>query len=779
MSDEYRDQALDRIKYSVRASQAILQYGVGAMVDFQDQTLMTAKPESWENTACIHDERLEKQLDVTHFRGFSTDREYPMVSYVRFPRWYFCPKCRTFCDIDEWKKIYNTNASKQQKEKDPDMVQKLWCPKCHVPLIVSRVVSICPEGHIDDFPWFKWVHAKSRKPLCNNRTLTISTGSGSNEGLESISIRCGCGAYSSLKGAFGITQSCVNTFEELDDKTNGTYELRCTGFHPWKNKHEKCFKYPVTAQRGSSSVYFPYIVSSIVIPPYSSIVTRKIDDSRHFETFFETIKTTIENGKDFGATEEMITLKIDKAIDEYSEKIANETGLKQDTVKKILKRKLENNSQDDNSHIKFRYEEYTALNGSVDFKNNLDDDFIREETDICRYNLPYIKSISLIHRVREVRVLKGYTRCEPLERNLDCKDSERIVDIKPVDENWYPAYEVRGEGIFIEFDDKAIKAWIKNNPVVTDRANIMSNKFRQSFFGKNSSKKITAKFMLLHTISHLIIKEMSFSCGYNIASLQERLYCAEKKFDGVDMQGIFIYTAGGDSEGTLGGLVRQGRADLFPKLFKKAIESAMLCSNDPVCSLSHGQGRDSLNYAACHTCTLIPETSCEESNVFLDRATVIGDFDDRNKGFYSSMVYSEKKWDFCCDSVEEKEDLKGKNILKIVDMGTKLDNMSYTEIFTDLMTDADNEEKTNLKKILDSDKLRDCCEIPYEDAEFYNSSYDEKFSCELMWKKSKVMYFSECSEEDFHAASASDWKCFYGASVGFDVDEFLKAIMEV
>ena len=108
MSDrKYTSEALGRIRYSVRASQAILQYGVGAMVDFQEQTLMTADPDTWENTAVIHDERLENALQVTHFRGFNDEKQFPRVSYVRFPRWYFCPKCRQFTDIDEWKKDYD------------------------------------------------------------------------------------------------------------------------------------------------------------------------------------------------------------------------------------------------------------------------------------------------------------------------------------------------------------------------------------------------------------------------------------------------------------------------------------------------------------------------------------------------------------------------------------------------------------------------------------------------------------------------------------------------
>ena len=101
------------------------------------------------------------------------------------------------------------------------------------------------------------------------------------------------------------------------------------------------------------------------------------------------------------------------------------------------------------------------------------------------------------------------------------------------------------------------------------------------------------------------------------------------------MAGILIYTASGDSEGTHGGLVRQVQSDAFPRIFRKAINSAKTCSNDPVCIMSHGQGRDSLNLAACHACALLPETCCEEKNEFLDRGMIIGTFENKKIGFWS------------------------------------------------------------------------------------------------------------------------------------------------
>ena len=97
---------LNKVTHSVRASQAVLQYGVGAMVDFPEQTLMTAAPEFWsESVEEIHDERLEKALHVDYFGmpGSKDDGKFQNgIAYARFPEWYFCPKCRKFQPLKEW-----------------------------------------------------------------------------------------------------------------------------------------------------------------------------------------------------------------------------------------------------------------------------------------------------------------------------------------------------------------------------------------------------------------------------------------------------------------------------------------------------------------------------------------------------------------------------------------------------------------------------------------------------------------------------------------------------
>lgn len=176
-----------------------------------------------------------------------------------------------------------------------------------------------------------------------------------------------------------------------------------------------------------------------------------------------------------------------------------------------------------------------------------------------------------------------------------------------------------------------------NNPSVIERANLINENYAISFIGHGNPRTISPKFILLHTLSHLLIRQLSFECGYSITNLSERIYCADES-EGKQMAGIFIYTASGDSEGTLGGLVRQGRPDAFPRVFRKAIAGAKACSNDPVCILSQGQGLETLNLAACHTCVLLPETCCEERNGFLDRGMLIGTFEDRGIGFYSELL---------------------------------------------------------------------------------------------------------------------------------------------
>lgn len=605
---------LNKVTHSVRAAQAVLQYGVGAMVDFPDQTLVTAAPEYWSGTTKIFDDRFAKALGVDYF-AMPTD-----ISYARFPEWYFCPKCRKFQPLRKWIKDYQKKANDKQLQRDYNMVESLQCPDCKQDLVVARIVTVCEKGHLNDFPWVKWVHARSKMPVCGNPVLRFKTGASGTEGLEGLTVECDtCKARTTLKDAFN-----KEIFEELDG--NGEREdFICPGNHPFKHTKEPCGCYPRTVQRGASSVYFPLVHSSLVIPPYADKLNTKIEKSKAYEECVVIIE-------DEEPEDRLDTIR--KRLSKWADKIALEIGALKTDVEKILTEKWlkDSDTVTDVDSVQYRIEEYLALTGEISTPKGSLGDFSRESMPVDEYGIPHIKGISLVDKVRVVHALTGFSRLEP----VISKDDRGYVDVKKPETNWYPAYEVRGEGIFIEFRQDDIEKWIANNPEVSERAKRLNENYANSFIGKNHPRNITPKFIMLHTLSHLLISQLSFECGYSIASLSERLYCAEQE-DGKQMAGILIYTASGDSEGTLGGLVRQGHSDAFPKILWKAIGKAKTCSNDPVCIMSHGQGRDSLNLAACHACALLPETCCEERNAFLDRGMIIGTFEDKKIGFWSDL----------------------------------------------------------------------------------------------------------------------------------------------
>ena len=773
---------LNRYTHSVRASQAVIQYGVGAVVDFPNQTLMTAAPEYWkEQVVKVHDERLEKLLHVDYFGvpgGHDDSRYREGISYARFPEWYFCPRCRKFQPLKEWKKEYLSKATQKALDADPHMVKNLRCQTCRNDLVVSRIVAVCEHGHIDDFPWVDWVHAKNSyggaKPICDKPSLTFKTSASSTEGLEGLTVTCErCKARATLKGAFD-----KGIFEELDNKYGSQYNFRCTGRHPWKNHKEPCGQFPRILQRSSSSVYFPITANSLVIPPYSSILTTKIEKSAAFENQ----KNTIADLKRNPAMAPMISIFINSSLDQYANDIALEIGVPAQQIRPVLERKWVVGATEEiysTASVKYRSEEYEALSGNISMNEDDYGDFMRESTDISEYKIPGIYRISLIHKIREVQALLGFSRIKPVEQLEDPNGSDRAVSIKEPETNWYPAYEVRGEGIFIEFDQKMISEWLSQNPDIQKRADVLNENYSKTYFSSSKPRRITGKFLLLHTISHLLIKQLSFECGYSIASLKERLYCSDE-IDGFEMAGVLIYTASGDSEGTMGGLVRQGRSDIFPSIYKKAIEAALTCSNDPVCSMSMGQGRDSLNLAACYSCTLIPETSCEEFNVFLDRSTVVGTYDNREMGFYYKQLCGQESWNHVNTiSTQTSQTINAEKLMILLDDGIDLRDSDYCDIWKSLAEWSENDdEKSILEKLCNEIDLFERKEKPHQECLFRVTNSAESYKCDLMWIKSKVAVFTEDNEDCYRMAEDTNWHCFLLSERNLQVDSLVNLIKE-
>jgi hypothetical protein len=242
------------------------------------------------------------------------------------------------------------------------------------------------------------------------------------------------------------------------------------------------------------------------------------------------------------------------------------------------------------------------------------------------------EGICLLHKLRETRAFVGFSRWLP----EDGKTPEAKKDFIKLGAsiNWLPAIVVRGEGVFFKFNEKSLKEWAAKKEVI-ERVKSLAKNYNKTKLDKGQeARNITPEFILIHTFAHLVINQFSYECGYGSSALRERIYC-NLEFPNEVMNGVLIYTASGDSEGSLGGLVRQGKPGNLETIVYNAIENARWCSSDPICIDSHGQGPNSCNLAACHNCALLPETCCEESNMLLDRAMLIGELDNPSIGYFN------------------------------------------------------------------------------------------------------------------------------------------------
>lgn len=336
---------LNKITHSVRANQLIHQFGVGAMINFPDQMLMCAAPEYWKSDVTpIHDKRLEDRLGVRYF-GLpienEDDDEQHRMSYVRFPQWYYCPRCGRLKSMNDWVKEYQLKASEKNKKNDPYMVKFPHCTSCerHPRLVVSRLVTICEHGHINDFPWAAWAHKRGKKKICDNPKLKLITMGTGRYGFDNILVKCeNCGASSTLSGIMD-----KDLFEKLDDEEKT--DFLCPGNHPWKHTKEACDYYPRVALRGASSVYFPVVKTSLVIPPFTTDLNEMIQKTDAYNRGFHNFC----KAKDKNRGEE----RLREIIEDTSEEIVEELGqrVKGCDVKRLLEKSWIDNTENINEDI--------------------------------------------------------------------------------------------------------------------------------------------------------------------------------------------------------------------------------------------------------------------------------------------------------------------------------------------------------------------------------------------------------------------------------------------
>jgi hypothetical protein len=263
-------------------------------------------------------------------------------------------------------------------------------------------------------------------------------------------------------------------------------------------------------------------------------------------------------------------------------------------------------------------------------------DFVARRLDPRRWErlrkTDLVENVILVDKLREVAAMVGFTRLAPASNEINGELNDQVVPA-PIHQNpeWFPVREIRGEGVFLQFKPQAIKAWLER-PQTKARAEVMDNAVEnwRRTKGDGAIKNPGLAYSLLHSLSHLLMTSIALECGYPASSMKERIYCLEQGY------GILIYTGSNDVDGTLGGLVQSGE-DIERHLLH-ALQSAELCSSDPVCAHHSPEGKDDrpLQGAACHGCLFIPETSCEQRNEFLDRTLVVETVDAQGCEFFTA-----------------------------------------------------------------------------------------------------------------------------------------------
>jgi len=475
-------------------------------------------------------------------------------------------------------------------------------------MVPLRFIVACEDGHIDDFPWAQWAHRDAEQRLDDARPCAeplLRLYNVGHAGLSGLIVECvACGRKRSLFGA-GDPSGLI----------------QCAGNRPWLGPSGtvQCTRRCRMLQRGGSNVYFSKVASSILIPPHSDPIRRILDSDRWWPS--------LSSGVTVDGEPDRTRVQV----------VAEQTHTDFEELFNAVREKLRHaNAREVGSEEDYRAAEYRALLGAG---GDPEGSFVVRSDPVAGYSSDVqrcFESIVRVEKLAETRVLTGFSRINPPAH--DVFDQTDIDQLALQRQPWLPAVRVHGEGVFLQLRQVAVEKW-ESHAGLQDRIDIMRRRAAHVARERGrSARDLPPVFFLLHALAHVIIRRLSFDCGYGSSALRERLYCGDT--GSRPMAGLLIYTAAGDSEGTLGGLVQQARPHRFNTLLERAVSESVWCSSDPLCIESTGQGSDALNLAACHACLLLPETSCEEGNRLLDRACLVGTRDQPEIGFFSNMLAS-------------------------------------------------------------------------------------------------------------------------------------------
>ncbi len=589
----------------IRQSQVVTTWGPGSLLDLPQHAAIVGGLDTWPRTSDLEEivePRLARKLEM--MTGIAAPRLYapppasndprePKKGIVvwRFPEWFVVQEESGGDERSRSRRMVHRKALDEKGKFD------------RRPVVPTRFVRACPKGHVDDLDWRRFVHEVGDN--CRRQLWLDERGTGGD--LADLVVRCECKKSRSLHEATAIEVNPLGT---------------CYGERPWlgRNAREDCNQPSRLLIRTAANAYFSQLLSVLSLPDRATAVQAAVaelwDDLQIVEDasgldFLKKKPKVLETLTPFGDDEVL------EAIHERKAGRATERPVKHVELDALL----------------------AAPEGFGD-DVPIDPNFhARRLPDAAWRRSKHsdnIEAVIQLHRLREVLALTGFTRFEAVTRDINGEyetDVERAV--LALEPQWFPAVENRGEGVFVQLRTESVREWLARAPVKERVDQLASGHQRwMETRSKQSQRPFPGgPYVLLHTLSHLLIQSLAMRCGYPASSIRERIY-ADPEAAGF---GILFYTGSPDADGTLGGLVQQARQ--IDAHLAHALSEAALCSNDPICA-HHAAGESMegrwLHGAACHGCALIAETSCEMRNDYLDRALVVPVLGVANAAFFGA-----------------------------------------------------------------------------------------------------------------------------------------------
>ena len=576
----------------LRRSQVITTFGPGALIDLPNDSAIVGGLDTWGTETSlepIEEPRLSAKL--TSMTGVPDPRLYAPppepdhwqdrqrgIGAWRFPEWFVVQES-------------TPAAGGRPNSRSRRMVRRTALDRGRFdkkPVVATRFVRACSRGHVDDIDWRRFVHRTNHE--CR-RQLWLDERGTSGDLAEQI-VRCECGRSRRMHEAVDVAKFPLGT---------------CSGARPWLGRHanESCDEPSRLLIRTASNAWFPQVLSVLSLPDRGTEVDQAVDELwQHLQIVTDAAVLGVVKRYP-GVADRLASFSDDEVLSAIASRSSG-GGAGERPIK------------------------YAELDALLAVAEGFGDD-VPVDPDFHARRLPDsvwrssgrcapIEAVIQVHRLREVLALAGFTRLEPVMPNVDGEYETEVerADIA-LEPKWFPAVENRGEGIVVQLRAGAVTEWLVREPVQERLKQLIDGHLAWARQRHSERRFPGGPYLLLHTLAHLLIQSLSMRCGYPAASIRERIYAddAGKRY------ALLLYTASPDAEGTLGGLVQEARR--LEDHLRYALDSATLCSNDPVCA-EHVPGYSMeerwLHGAACHGCALIAETSCEMRNEYLDRALV-------------------------------------------------------------------------------------------------------------------------------------------------------------